>query len=219
MMIYEARPYILPVSTSLEIEIQFYLLMPLLLILLKVIDNKIWRGFIYALLLLSTYFINLFPFHELNDFMRFFLAGIIAADVYKHVEIPRNYIWDAVFIVALPLLFIIPNHFIMSILLFLIIISFTHAVFLKRFLTGQLITIIGGMCYSLYLLHYPLFHLMMRLFTNKLSFFESFEANYLFQAAIFIPLSIVLISGYFILVEKPFMFLSQKVGRAKNKAI
>ncbi|GBF20061.1 O-acetyltransferase OatA [Arenibacter sp. NBRC 103722] len=219
MMIYEARPYILPVSTSLEIEIQFYLLMPLLLILLKLIDNKIWRGIIYTLLLLSTYFINLFPFHELNDFMRFFLSGIIAADVYKHFEIRRHYIWDAVFIIDLPLLFIIPNHFIMSILLFLIIISSTHTVFLKRFLTGQLITIIGGMCYSLYLLHYPLFHLFMRLFTNKLSFFESFEANYLFQATIFIPLSIVLISGYFILIEKPFMFLSQKVGRDKDKTI
>ena len=59
----------------------------------------------------------------------------------------------------------------------------------------------------------------MRLFTNKLSFFESFEANYLFQATIFIPLSIVLISGYFILIEKPFMFLSQKVGRDKDKTI
>jgi hypothetical protein len=59
----------------------------------------------------------------------------------------------------------------------------------------------------------------MRLFTNKLSFFNSFEANYLFQAAIFIPLSIALISGYFMLVEKPFMILSQKVGRVKNKSL
>jgi peptidoglycan/LPS O-acetylase OafA/YrhL len=219
MMIYEARPYILPVSTSLEIEIQFYLLMPLLLLLLKVIDNKIWRGFIYSILLLCTYFINLFPFHELNDFMRFFLSGIIAADVYKHIEIRRHYIWDAVFVITLPLLFILNIHYIQSILLFLIIISSTHTVFLKRFLSGQLITIIGGMCYSLYLLHYPLFHLLMRLFTNRLNFFESFEANYLFQAAIFIPISIALISGYFILIEKPFMILSQKVGRDKNKNI
>lgn len=216
MMIYEARPYILPVSTSLEIEIQFYLLMPLLLLILKAWDNRIWRGFIYLLLLLSTYFVNLFPFHELNDFMRFFLAGIIAADVYKHAGIPKHYIWDLVFIVALPLLFIIPNHFIESLLLFLIILSALHTVYLKRFLTNRWITIIGGMCYSLYLLHYPLFHLFMKVFTNKINFFHSFEASYLLQAAIFIPISIVLIGGYFLLVEKPFMLLGQRVGRRKE---
>ena len=102
------------------------------------------------------------------------------------------------------------------ILLFFIVISSMHLVFLKRLLTSQLITIIGGMCYSLYLLHYPLFHLLMKVFTNKLTFFESFEANYLFQAAIFIPISILLISGYFILVEKPFMALSQRIGRSKK---
>lgn len=219
MMIYETRPYILPVATSLEIEIQFYMLMPLLLIILKIWNNRIWRGFIYSLLLLSTLFINLFPFNELNDFMKYFLAGIIAADVYKHIKIPRHYIWDVIFAIALPLLFIIESHFIKFLLLFFIIISSLHAVLLRPFLTNQWITIIGGMCYSLYLLHYPLFHLMMKLFSNKMSFFQSFEANYLFQGVIFIPISIVLISGYFLLVEKPFMLLSQKIGRHKKISV
>jgi len=216
MMIYEARPYILPVSTSLEIEIQFYLLMPLLLILLKKIDSKIWRGAIYSLLFACSFLVNLFPFHELNDFTRYFVAGIVAADIYKHEVFNRNKLWDLVFLITLPMFFIVNESLVKSFLLFFVLTSSLQTVYLKRFLTGQWITIIGGMCYSLYLLHYPLYHLFMRLFTNKLTLFESFEANYLFQAAIFIPLSIAMISLYFILVEKPFMEISQRIGKLRK---
>ena len=57
---------------------------------------------------------------------------------------------------------------------------------------------------------------MMRLFTNKLTIFETFEANYIFQAIIFIPLSIVMISVYFIMIEKPFMVISQRIGKLRK---
>jgi len=118
MMIYEARPYILPVSTSLEIEIQFYLLMPLLLMLFKKVDSKIWRAAIYTILFASSFLVNLFPFHELNDFMRYFVVGIVAADIYKHEIFSRNRIWDFVFIITLPLFFISNVSLFKSILLF-----------------------------------------------------------------------------------------------------
>ena len=83
-------------------------------------------------------------------------------------------------------------------------------------LTNKLVTIIGGMCYTLYLLHYPFYHLMMKVLTNKLNFFESFELNYLFQGMLLLPISIVLMSVYFVLIEKPFMVLSQKMGKTKR---
>lgn len=217
MAIFGERPYILPVASSLEIEVQFYLLMPLLLLLLKKFNSPLWRGSIYLALLALSFSVDLFPFHELNDFIRYFIPGIAVADMYKHGVFKRHIAWDLVFIVALPLFFLIPNSMVKCTLLFFIMASALHTVKLKGFLNNKLITIIGGMCYSLYLLHYPLFHLIMRGFTNKLTFFDSFAANYLFQLAIFLPLAIALISIYFLTVEKPFMILSQRVGKMRKK--
>ncbi|KAB7530485.1 acyltransferase family protein [Flagellimonas olearia] len=208
--------YILPVAWSLEIEVQFYVLMPLLLFIMKMFDTAYWRYFIYACLLLCSMYTDIFPFVDLNQYMRFFLAGIISADLYVNKAFKRKVFWDIVFVISLPLFFVYDNNWLRFFCLFGIVTSSLNAVYLRKLLSNRLVTIIGGMCYSLYLLHYPLYHLMMKIFTNKLTFFETFEMNYLFQGIIFVPLSIVMISLYFILVEKPFMVLSQKVGKPKE---
>ena len=214
--IYSEISYILPVAWSLEIEVQFYLLMPLFLIILKLFDSIYWRFFIYAVLMLLSRYYNFFEFDDLNDFMKYFLAGIISADLYKNKVFTKSYIWDVLFLISLICFFSINDYWTRVVSLFIIVTSSLNLIYLKKILTNIIITIIGGMCYSLYLLHYPLYHLMMKLFTNRLTFFETFEMNYLFQAAIFVPLSILLISIYFILVEKPFMVLSQKMGKPKT---
>ena len=208
---------ILPPAWSLEIEIQFYLLMPIFLYLFKVFDTKYWRYLIYAILFLISLNLNVSPDLELSDYFRYFLAGIVAADVYKNISLPKHFIWDIVFVVGLFLFFFyLKDWFLRSITLFLIIIASLHLVILKKAVTNKWVTIIGGMCYSLYLLHFPFYHLVMKLFTNRLTFSDSYEATFLFQALIFIPLSIVAITLFYLVVEKPFMVMSQKYGKPKK---
>ena len=85
-------------------------------------------------------------------------------------------------------------------------------------ITNRWVTIIGGMCYSIYLLHFPLYHLLMKLFTNPLTITDNYELTFFLQALIFLPLSVLMITVYYILVERPFMVLSQKFGKPKEKA-
>jgi peptidoglycan/LPS O-acetylase OafA/YrhL len=200
------------VAWSLEIEIQFYLLMPVFLYLLNLFGKKYWRYFIYVVLFTFFINVNLFQGMDLSDYMYAFIPGIVAADFYKTKLLKRHYIWDIVFVIALVLFFFINDSlFIKSILLLLIISSSLNLTILRSAINSNLVVIIGGMCYSLYLLHYPLYFLLSKLFSERFTVFEVYELDYLLQALIFIPLSIVLISIYYILVEKPFMVLSKNV--------
>ncbi|MCV6628461.1 MAG: acyltransferase [Flavobacteriaceae bacterium] len=212
-IVYDHGSYILPVAWSLEIEVQFYLLMPLLLLLLKWRKAFVWRLLIYAFLFYSCLNIELFPFLELNDIMIFFLGGIVAADVYKNVQLPKSGIWDIVFLVAITAFFMINIKWLRFFTLFLTITSVFHLVHLKRILQNSVITTIGGMCYSLYLLHYPLYHLFSKAFGNSLTIFGVFEWDLLLQTLIFVPFSIFCISFYFLWVEKPFMIWSQRMSK------
>ncbi|WP_175416191.1 acyltransferase family protein [Aggregatimonas sangjinii] len=215
-LVHESYSYILPPAWSLELEIQFYLLMPLFLYLFKAFKFKYWRPIVYAILLVVALNLNVSPHLELSDYFKYFLAGIVAADVYKNIKLPKHIIWDVVFTAGLLLFFFyFEDWFLRTLTLFLILIASLHLVLLRQMVTNKWVTIIGGMCYSLYLLHFPFYHLVMKLFTNKLTIFSTYEMNFMFQALIFIPLSIVCITAFYLLVEKPFMVLSQRYGKSK----
>ena len=216
-IVHESYSYILPPAWSLELEIQFYLLMPLFLYLFKAFTFNYWRPLVYAVLLVVSLNLNVSPNLELSDYFRYFLAGIIAADVYKNIKLPKHFAWDIIFVGGLFLFFFyFSDYFLRTLTLFFILISSLHLIVLRKIVTHKWVTIIGGMCYSLYLLHFPFYHLVMKLFTNKLTVFSSYEMSFLFQALIFIPLSIVCITVFYLIVEKPFMVLSQRYGKSKS---
>ena len=74
---------------------------------------------------------------------------------------------------------------------------------LKSLFSIPIISIIGGMCYTLYLLHYPLFYLFI-----KLGFYLPIENDVMFSIfniLILTVLAIVVCSIAFLIIEKPFM--------------
>lgn len=217
--IFNEWSYILPVAWSLEIEVQFYIIMPLLLIVLGMVRSFYGRLAVYALLGVCSYMINIVPNRDLNDFMLYFLPGILVADIQSQGLLPsRHVIWSLVFVGTLFAFYFIHFPPLEPVLLGVIIFaSFRVTGIAKTFTHNKLVVVIGGMCYTLYLLHYPLYIFMSKLFSEKLTIFSSFEFNYLFQGLLFIPVSIILMTLFFLSVEKPFMVLSQKITLKSKK--
>jgi peptidoglycan/LPS O-acetylase OafA/YrhL len=66
------------------------------------------------------------------------------------------------------------------------------------------ITVVGGMCYSIYLLHFALISLIGRA-TFAIAVSQSYVANVAFQIALLLPPVLVISALYFRLVERPCM--------------
>jgi peptidoglycan/LPS O-acetylase OafA/YrhL len=60
------------------------------------------------------------------------------------------------------------------------------------------------MCYSLYLLHYPLISFLGRL-CSRFALGREFWSNYLLQSVLVLPALLAVCAAFFLLVEKPCM--------------
>ena len=218
-IIYESYTPINPVAWSLEIEIQFYLLAPLLASILFRIKQKVPRRLvqvaaILAILLLQQYFgwyassIKLTILGNLH----LFLTGFLLADIFL-VDWKDGWSkssgWDLVTFLLLPLPFFLWRHeffnwLIFPFLLLLIFIGIFKSKYINRFFTNPWITAIGGMCYTIYLIHLPLAELMIRI-TGELNWGQAFLPNLILQLIIFLPVLLAVSILVFLAIEKPCM--------------
>jgi len=211
-----------PVTWSLETEIQFYILAPLLasffLIRKKLQRRLILTGIIIVWTTIRAYTITTFETYHISNSVLFyiclFLVGFLFADclLLDFKKLTKNYYWDIVCMLSMCCIFLFSwkNHlpilhllFLASIFIFFI--SVFKSVFWNRFFTSKLITTIGGMCYSLYLLHYPLIVFLFP-YTLKIQLFDDIRWNLLVQMVILIPLIIMLVSLFFLTIERPCMY-------------
>jgi peptidoglycan/LPS O-acetylase OafA/YrhL len=96
------------------------------------------------------------------------------------------------------------NNIIFNTGVFLLMISAFKGRLLGYFFTRKPIYLIGGMCYSIYLLHYAFFHLVVK-YTSSLSASMDYRSGLLVQAATAIPVVLLISTLFFILVERPCM--------------
>jgi peptidoglycan/LPS O-acetylase OafA/YrhL len=75
---------------------------------------------------------------------------------------------------------------------------------LRRGLSLPWVTAIGGMCYSIYLIHYQVISLVGRV-TRDIPFSHYFWANLLVQCVVVGVPTLVLSAGFYLTVEKPCM--------------
>jgi peptidoglycan/LPS O-acetylase OafA/YrhL len=219
--IYHHAPLLTVVAWSLEIEIQFYLLAPLLFALLALHRNT------RRLILLSTIFTIIIlqelyppPFLSIYGFAQYFLTGILLADVYvsdaASAWFKKSWVPFAAFaclavIVYLPIKDIATGTsvvFVSKLLLPVLIGLFYYAVLkndtLKRIFSYKFVPIIGGMCYTIYLLHYTLISIFGR-FTLRLHVSALYIPNLILQTLL-LCLPVLLISSvYYLYIERPFM--------------
>ena len=214
IIIYHRPSIITGVAYTLEIEIQFYLLAPLLfrLLALPALFRRlvICSAAIVMILLQNRYHS---PFLSIYNFFQYFLAGIFLADLY--VTRATSYFYQSrwillVCIISAAVVLLIPlRAHLLSRFIFLI----ANAVFFyfaltnilcRKMLSFRPFTLIGGMSYSIYLLHYTIIIVCGRYvvgwFATGYNLF-----NVLLQIVLLIIPVVLCSTVFYYYVERPFM--------------
>ncbi len=221
-IIFDWASYLLPVAWSLELEVHFYLLAPLLFLSFK-LPLLLRRGMLISVILALPW-IQAPHFtwtYYLFYYIQYFLTGILLADFY--LKRPAAGLPPVAASLAggllLSLLLAYPHiqtHLLQGetqkiwyATFFPVVIGLFYYVvltnsFWKRAFSLKWITVIGGMCYSIYLVHQPILSVMMKLLIHR-SYFDSYPLDLLLVTVICLP--VVLTGGgiFFLLIEKPCM--------------
>jgi peptidoglycan/LPS O-acetylase OafA/YrhL len=160
--IFHQNSYILPVAWTLEIEIQFYLLAPLLGLLYRIKKRELrWIIFLVLILALSYYWYNVLSGMHVFKFLHYFLCGMLIADLYvEKIKFPGpsliGFIIGIASLALLPFiigLYSVDGYIIKYILMVLLFYTALTNKWLVKIFSFPPIAIIGGMCYSIYLIH------------------------------------------------------------------
>lgn len=216
-IVYGSMSLINPVTWSLEVEIQFYLLAPLFMLLFR-IRHKLARrlGLAIAILLigLAQAPYSHVPRVELSILftVQYFLAGLLLADIFI-LDLPHmrtTWLWDAAGLAALIYMYgmghdVYAAHVLLPFAFFLLCLAAMRSVLLRKFVSNPWIAVIGGMCYSIYLLHFALMAVFFKV-TRKLVFVRfDFLANYAIQLVVMgIPVLLCSVL-YYKFIERPCM--------------
>jgi peptidoglycan/LPS O-acetylase OafA/YrhL len=213
-MIYGAFPGVVNgVAWSLEIEVQFYLLVPLLTIVFAISHPLVRRTAILALMLCAGLFSNsLYPTLRLHAsiayYLAFFLAGFLVCDLYvTRREWKRSYLWDVLALCGWPLVWLLGRNTGHVVLPFVIVVLYLSAFsgrICSAVFSNRVITDIGGMCYSIYLFHFLIIYAVKHL-TEPLHIGQSFWAYYCLQACMILPCVLIFCGFFFLVVERPCM--------------
>ena len=164
-IIYNQYSTINPPAWSLEIEVQFYVLAPAFAVIYLVRQNRL-RQFLLTFIILAAGIVTsiwVVPNHRpaltLLNFSQYFLAGFLLCEIYltnKHPRLPK-WTWDILGLASLIFILLARNNWGYFIVLPFVTILFYmagfHGRFLRAFFANPFISIVGGMCYSLYLTH------------------------------------------------------------------
>lgn len=212
------------VAWSLEVEIQFYLLMPLFALLYQIKPPNTRRVVLLVLVIAGAAYsyIHQYQVAGILDKGCYFFSGMLLADLY--VLDKKNY--DSKSYAVAGLLCFILSLFIPAYYtsmwfcigkLFLMMGYFYWGITntaLKKLLSFTPVTVIGGMCYSIYLLHPGVIGLLMYSIAG-IRFSGNDFINGTVHLLITISSILVVSTVFFLLVEKPTM----KKGWWKRKKI
>lgn len=212
-----------PVTWSLEVEAQFYVLVPVLFWLVFRFTNQLIRIFVILILIAISVFAKNYVFYigserlmaSILSYFTNFGVGILFAyffvlDRKGWLKI-KSYLFDLLGILSVLGVFYFykPQHQILNNVLFnvsvfgIMITAFKGKLW-NYFYTRSWVYIIGGMCYSIYLLHYAFFHLMVP-YTSKMSLNMGYKIDYGIQILLAVPIMLLVSIVFYILIERPCM--------------
>jgi peptidoglycan/LPS O-acetylase OafA/YrhL len=217
------------VAWSLEVEVQFYVLVPLLSLLFAIGDARIRRGVILLVMavagVLSNPLYRSLHFHySIAYYLAFFLAGFLVCDLYLSYKNQTSngqtgkdstykkdgkisFLWDALALCLWPLVWYM-NRDIGHIVLPFVIVVLYLAAFRGRVcsavFSNRVITDIGGMCYSIYLFHFLVIYGVKHI-TAYWHIGNNFWLYYAMQLCLIVPPVLFFCGAFFLLIERPCM--------------
>jgi peptidoglycan/LPS O-acetylase OafA/YrhL len=219
-IVYHSFSWILPVAWSLEVEVQFYILAPLFF-LIYAIPLRAIRSTIFLLVIIigSYYWFDHWGVGNVFTFLRLFFMGMLLSDLYctKTVLFKNKSFGFVIGVLSLVGFLFVPSiyydetglHYGIGYLAKMVFIFFLfHCVLtnghIRKLFSAQLIVIIGGMCYSIYLLHLAIISAAGTILI-KAGTGLSQQFCFPLWALLFILITLVISAIYFLLIEKPFM--------------
>ncbi len=225
-IVYREMSSINPVAWSLEVEVQFYILAPLLAMVFAIRNGAWRRTLISGAIMLVTL---LEPWTDMNVSRRnaftwmahlsllgniqYFLAGFLLAEFFLlwPTDRCRNRSWDVVSAIGWPcfgfLLVEYPQAAAVGlpgIILLLCAAAFYGTVSSRAF-ASIWVASIGGMCYSIYLLHnYAIATL--GFLTERIGQGLPFEVRLAIQAVIITPIVLTICILFYRAIEQPCMY-------------
>jgi peptidoglycan/LPS O-acetylase OafA/YrhL len=201
------------VAWSLEVEVQFYILVPALAALFAIARPTLRRAVILLLMLaaglLSIPLYRLTHFHySIPYYLAFFLAGFLVCDLYvTRKNWQPSFAWDALALCGWPLVWYLGRNT-GHVLLPFVIVALYLAAFRGRVCAAVFshpaITNIGGMCYSIYLFHVLVIYAVKH-WTAPLHLGKNFWVYFGLQTILIAPAVLLLCGSFFVLIERPCM--------------
>ena len=240
-IVYDAHPVIYPSAWTLEIEVQFYLVAPFFAMAIYRLKAGARLVLVGLLMLLFSSMHHLLPGLPQTILYQghFFLAGFVLSEAYVTWESffkERRYAYDVWAIAATALAFVIvPIHSktipgqlgILCGLSMIFLCGFKGRI-LSAFLRLPVICVVGGMCYSIYLLHGRIITAAYAYLMKNLQLTGQYLADSTILNLTLIPVIICTSAVFFVLIERPCMnpkwpqllwkLLMSKVGRRSSAA-
>jgi peptidoglycan/LPS O-acetylase OafA/YrhL len=163
-IVYGTMSPVSPPTWSLEVEVQFYLLAPLLASAFLIRNSAFRRTFLIFVTFSLAFVVQTFFAHDqrvilsLAGNFQYFAAGLLLCDLYvtRSLRGIPSYVWDLLGIAVLvPLLWDRSRWTLVLFPFGAMIVYFAglQGHFVRRFFASTIVSIAGGMCYSVYLTH------------------------------------------------------------------
>ncbi|MBN3583023.1 acyltransferase [Algoriphagus aestuarii] len=221
-IIFNEYSLINPVTWSLETEVQFYIIIPFLAFISLGNKNKVIGFLILLILFVVSLFFKSFvltnhPYGlgtNILVFLSHFLIGTFFAILFlsrKDWVMKKIILFDLIGLLSFFGLFWFYkpqanafNNFMFNVSLFWMFISVFKGQAINNIFRTPFLYLIGGMCYTIYLLHLAYFYLFVKV-AKSILISENYLVNLLFQFSL-ASIGLMLISSFFYLViEKPCM--------------
>jgi len=199
------------VAWSLEVEVQFYVLVPLLSMLFAIAEARMRRGLILAVMLVAGFLSN--PLYRSTHlhysilyYVAFFLAGFLVVDLHlQRSNGKSSFLWDALAFCLWPLVWLMgrdSGHVVLPFVIVLLYLAAFRGRICSAIFSNPIITDIGGMCYSIYLFHFLVIYGVKHL-SASLHFGDNFWLYFVLQCCLIIPFVLLFCGTFFLLIERP----------------